>query len=391
MKIHEYQAKEVLASFGVPVPRGRVASSPEEATAAARELGGEVFVVKAQIHAGGRGKGGGVKVVRGIDAVAPTAREILARPLVTHQTGPEGKKVFRVLVEEGCRIKRELYFGIVVDRKIGVPVAMACVEGGVEIEEVAARTPEKILKEPFDAFLGFSPYQARRLAFRLGLGADLVRKAEAMFLGLARTFLERDCSLLEINPLVITEDGSLMALDAKINFDDNALYRQRKAVELRDTTEEDPSELRAKDAGLNYIRLDGEIGCMVNGAGLAMATMDIIKLFDGEPANFLDVGGGASQEQITEAFRIIVEDPRVKTIFVNIFGGIVRCDVIARGIEEAMKKTSLAVPLVVRLEGTKVKEGREILAATGLRIETGNTMSEAARKAVELSRKGGKG
>jgi succinyl-CoA synthetase beta subunit len=388
MKIHEYQAKGVLASFGVPVPRGRVASTPEEAESAARELGGDVFVVKAQIHAGGRGKGGGVKVVRGIDAVAPAAKGILGKPLITHQTGPEGKEVLKVLVEEGCRIRQEIYFGIVVDRKIGVPVAMACEEGGVEIEEVASRSPEKILKEPFDPFLGLSPYKARRLAFRLGLGPELNRKAESMFLGLSRSFLGKDCSLLEINPLVITEEGSLMALDAKINFDDNALYRHPDVVELRDTSEEDAAELRANDVGLNYIRLDGEIGCMVNGAGLAMATMDIIKLYGGEPANFLDVGGGASQDQITEAFQIIVEDPRVKTIFVNIFGGIVRCDVIARGIEEAVKKTGLTVPLVVRLEGTKVEEGREILRNTGLEIATGNTMSEAARKAVELSRKG---
>ena len=386
MKIHEYQAKQVLSSFGVPILRGEVASSPEEAQAAAERLGSDVVVVKAQIHAGGRGKGGGVKVLKGTSEVAETARAMFEKPLVTHQTGPEGKQVLKVLVEEGCRIQKEIYFGIVVDRDRQRPVAMACEEGGVEIEEVAERTPEKILKEPLEADGSFSPFRARRLAFRLGLDKSLVRKAEKMFVALARAFVHKDCSLLEINPLVITEDGDLIALDAKMAFDDNAMFRHKDLLELRDKTEEDPSELRANDVGLNYVHLDGEIGCMVNGAGLAMATMDIIKLHGGEPANFLDVGGGADENQITEAFNIILSDDRVKAILVNIFGGIMKCDVIARGIEAAVKKAKLEVPLIVRLEGTNVEEGRKILAETGLAIETGTTMSDAAQKAVAAAR-----
>jgi len=389
MKIHEYQAKDVLGAFGVPVPRGKTATTAEGAERAARELGSDVVVVKAQIHAGGRGKGGGVKVVRDLSEVSDVARAMFENPLVTHQTGPEGKHVHTVLVEEGCRIARELYFGVVVDRRLEAPVAMACEEGGVEIEEVAERSPEKILKEPLDPVSGLAPFRARRLAFRLGLEKERIREAEKMFVALCRAFVERDCSLLEVNPLVVTEQGPLLALDAKINFDDNAEYRHRDRGELRDTSEEDPRELRAHDAGLNYVHLDGEIGCMVNGAGLAMATMDIIKLHGGEPANFLDVGGGANEEQITEAFQIILSDDRVRAILVNIFGGIMRCDVIARGIEAAVKKTGLEVPLVVRLEGTKVEEGRRILDETGLEIQTGTTMSDAAHQAVQAARKAG--
>lgn len=387
MKIHEYQAKGVLASFGVPVPRGEVAGSPEEAEQKAKSLGSDVVVVKAQIHAGGRGKGGGVKVLKGTDKVAETARKMFETPLVTHQTGPEGKQVLKVLIEEGCDIAKEIYFGIVVDRQRQRPVVMACEEGGVEIEEVAERSPEKILQEPLEADGTLAPFRARRLAFGLGLDKSLIRKAEAMFVKLARAFTQKDCSMLEINPLVITGGGDLLALDAKINFDENALFRHKDVVELRDETEEDPSELRANDVGLNYVHLDGEIGCMVNGAGLAMATMDIIKLHGGEPANFLDVGGGANEDQITEAFKIILSDDRVKAILVNIFGGIMRCDVIARGIEAAVKKAKLEIPLVVRLEGTNVEEGRKILKDTGLEIITGTDMSDAAQKAVDAAKK----
>lgn len=387
MKIHEYQAKGVLASFGVPVPRNGVASTPEEAEQVAKDLGSDVIVVKAQIHAGGRGKGGGVKVLKDVGKVKATAEALLGMQLVTHQTGPEGKEVLKVLVEEGCNIKKEIYFGIVVDRKRQRPVAMACEEGGVEIEEVAARSPEKILQEPLEADGTLLPFRARRLAFGLGLDKSLIRKAEKMFVQMAQAFTAKDCSMLEINPLVITEEGDLLALDAKIGFDDNALYRQKDIVELRDTTEEDPSELKAHDVGLNYVHLDGEIGCMVNGAGLAMATMDIIKLHGGEPANFLDVGGGADEDQITAAFEIILSDPRVKAILVNIFGGIMRCDVIARGIEAAVKKAKLEIPLVVRLEGTNVEEGRRILQETGLDVITGTDMSDAAAKAVAAAKK----
>jgi len=382
MNIHEFQAKEILKRYGVAVPRGIVATTPEEAEAAARELGTPVVVVKAQIHAGGRGKAGGVKVVKSPAEAREAAAAMLSSRLVTHQTGPAGKEVLKVYVEEGCDIARELYLGIVVDRATGFVTIMASTEGGTEIEEVAAKTPEKILKQPVDPAVGFMGFHGRRLAYGLDLTGDAAKNAQKFIAGLYRAFVDTDASLAEINPLVVTGDGRVLALDAKMNFDNNALYRHKDIEALRDETEEDPRELEASKFGLSYISLDGSIGCMVNGAGLAMATMDIIKHYGAEPANFLDVGGGASAEQVTRAFQLILSDPKVKAVLVNIFGGIMRCDTIAEGIITAAKTVDLRVPLVVRLQGTNVDLGRKMLAESGLPIITAETMSEAAEKVV---------
>ncbi|GFR37746.1 succinate--CoA ligase [ADP-forming] subunit beta [Insulibacter thermoxylanivorax] len=383
MNIHEYQGKEILKRYGVKVPEGRVAFSVEEAAAAAEELGLPV-VVKAQIHAGGRGKAGGVKVAKTMDEVRAHASEILGKVLVTHQTGPEGKVVKRLLIEQGCNIKKEYYLGVVVDRGTGRVVMMASAEGGTEIEEVAAATPEKIFKEVIDPAVGLLPFQARKLAYAINIPNELVNKAVAFMLGLYNAFIDKDCSIAEINPLVVTGDGEVMALDAKLNFDSNALYRHPDILELRDLDEEDEKEIEASKHDLSYIALDGNIGCMVNGAGLAMATMDIIKYYGGEPANFLDVGGGATTEKVTEAFKIILSDQDVKGIFVNIFGGIMRCDTIANGIVEAVKQVGLDRPLVVRLEGTNVDLGKQILRDSGLDIVAADSMADGAQKIVSL-------
>ncbi len=382
MNIHEYQAKEILARYGVNVPRGHVVFSSKEAKKAAKELGGEVFVVKAQIHAGGRGKGGGVKVVKGIEEVKETAEQILGMTLVTKQTGPQGKVVNRVYIEEGCDIARELYLGMVVDRASGCVTMMASTEGGMAIEEVAAATPEKILYESIDPGIGFQAYQARNLAFGLGMEGAQVRTCVGFMQALYKAFVETDASLVEINPLVVTGSGDVIALDAKMNFDDNALYRHKDIEVLRDYDEEDPKEVAASKHDLNYISLDGSIGCMVNGAGLAMATMDIIQLKGSSPANFLDVGGTVTAERVTAAFKLILSDENVKAVLVNIFGGIVRCDVIAQGIVEGAKEVDVNVPLIVRLEGTNVEQGRKILADSGLPLITANDFNEAAEKAV---------
>ncbi len=382
MNIHEYQAKSLLSRYGVAVPRGSVAYTADEAVSAARELGGPVWVVKAQIHAGGRGKGGGVKVVESIDAVREAASQMLGMTLVTHQTGPRGKEVKRVLVEEGCDIATELYLGLVLDRASGRLTVMASREGGVEIEEVAAREPEKILKATIDPVGGMQPFHARRLAFGLGLEGGQVGAAVKFMRALYDAFVGSDASLVEINPLVVTGAGELVALDAKMNFDDNALYRRPEVAELRDEDEENPTEREAAKHDLNYIALDGNIGCMVNGAGLAMATMDIIKLHGGAPANFLDVGGGATKERVTEAFKLILSDANVEGILVNIFGGIMRCDVIAEGVVAAAREVSLQVPLVVRLEGTNVDLGNKILAESGLPIVSAGDLADAAEKVV---------
>jgi len=387
MNIHEYQAKELLRRYGVAVPRGKVAWTPEEAEAAARELGGDLWVVKAQIHAGGRGKAGGVRLARSPGEVRQIAAELIGRPLVTRQTGPEGRVVKRVLVEEGCDIEREIYLGCVVDRGTGRVTFMASAEGGVEIEEVAARSPERIVRAAIDPATGYMPHIGRRLAFAVGLSGPLVRRAVAFAEGVYRCFTETDASLVEINPLVVTRGGELIALDAKMNFDDNGLFRQTEIAELRDLDEEDPLEIEASRHGLNYVRLDGNIGCMVNGAGLAMATMDIIKLYGGEPANFLDVGGGADKDRVAAAFRLLLSDPKVEAVLVNIFGGIVRCDVIAEGIVAAAREVSLDLPLVVRLEGTNVELGRRILAGSGLSIIPAEDLEDAAKKVVEAARK----
>lgn len=383
MKIHEFQAKDVLSRFGVEVPRGKVATTVDEAVQAALELGGGTWVVKAQIHAGGRGKGGGVKLARGLDELRNLAGRILGMRLVTPQTGPEGRLVKRVLIAEACDIKKEFYAGIVLDRALGVPVLMASAEGGVEIEEVAAKSPEKIFKEPFSATAGLASYQGRLMAQKLGLAGPLIGPASTLFVKLARAFVETDASLAEINPLILTGADKLLALDAKLSFDDNALFRHPELKELRDLDEEDPQEVRASRFDLSYIKMDGTIGCMVNGAGLAMATLDIIQYWGGKPANFLDVGGGATKEKVTEAFRIILEDANVKAILVNIFGGIMKCDVIADGIVAAVRSTALRVPLVVRLEGTNVQKGKEILGASGLDILQADDLSDAAKKAVK--------
>jgi len=384
MNIHEYQGKQVLREFGVKVPNGHVAYTVDEAVEAAEKLGSAVTVVKAQIHAGGRGKAGGVKVAKNLDEVRTYANEILGKTLVTHQTGPEGKEVKRLLIEEGCDIKKEYYVGVVLDRATSRVVMMASEEGGTEIEEVAAETPEKIFKEVIDPVIGLAPYQARRLAFNINIPDELVGKAVKFMTGLYDAFIAKDCSIAEINPLVTTGDGEVLALDAKLNFDDNALYRQPEIMELRDLEEEDEKEIEASKYDLSYVALDGNIGCMVNGAGLAMSTMDIIKYFGGEPANFLDVGGGATAEKVTEAFKIILSDPNVKGIFVNIFGGIMKCDVIAEGVVEATKQVGLEIPLVVRLEGTNVDLGQKILNESGLNITSADSMADGAQKIVAM-------
>ncbi len=385
MKIHEFQAKQLFRDYGIPTLRGETAGSPEEVEKVGRDLQSAVIVVKAQIHAGGRGKGGGVKLTRSPEDAAAAAREIMSKPLVTHQTGPQGQKVRTLLVEEGCDIDRELYLAIALDRELCTPVIMGSAEGGVEIEELAANSPEKIIREAFDPEIGLQPFQARRMAFRLGLKKPTTGPAVKIILALARLFNEKDCSLVEINPLVVTKDQKVLALDAKINFDGSALFRHPAIAKLRDVFEEDEMEREAADHDLSYVRLDGNIGCMVNGAGLAMATMDIIKHCGGEPANFLDVGGGATKEKVTEAFKILLSDKEVKAVLVNIFGGIMKCDVIAEGVIAAVQEVGMSIPLVVRLEGTNVDRGREMLNASGLAIETASDMFSAAKKAVEAA------
>ena len=383
MNIHEYQAKSLLAGFGVAVPKGKVAFTPDEASAAAKQLGGPVWVVKAQIHAGGRGKGGGVRVVDSPEKVTQAANDILGMQLVTHQTGPQGRQVKRIYIEDGCDIARELYLGMLIDRASSRVTIIASTEGGMEIEKVAAETPEKIIKVAIDPVIGLRPFHARKLAFGLGLSGGQVRSAVAFLSAMYKAFTELDASLVEINPLVVTAGGELIALDAKMNFDSSGLFRHPQVMELRDRDEEDPAEVEADEQGLNYIKLDGSIGCMVNGAGLAMATMDIIKLYGSSPANFLDVGGGATAERVTTAFKIILSDPNVKGILVNIFGGIMRCDVIAEGIVSAAREMQVEVPLVVRLEGTNVDKGKAILADSGLPILSAQNLADAAKKAVE--------
>jgi succinyl-CoA synthetase beta subunit len=385
MKIHEYQAKAILAKFGVPVPRGEVVFKKEDARAVAQRLGTRVVVVKAQIHAGGRGKAGGVKLAKSVDEAASLASSILGMTLVTPQTGPEGRVVRRLLIEEGLDIKREIYLSILVDRAVGAPVFMASAAGGMEIEEVAKEHPEAILRQTIRPETGFQPYHARKLAFGLGFSPELANVALPFMQSLYRAFLETDASLLEINPCVITGDGRLVALDAKVNFDDNALYRHPEFKDLRDLDEETPLEVEASKFKLNYIKLDGTVGCMVNGAGLAMATMDIIKLCGGSPANFLDVGGGASEEQVKNAFRILLSDPNVKGVFVNIFGGILRCDVLASGVVNAAKELKFKVPVVVRMQGTNVEQGQQILRDSGLNFTIANGMKDGAEKVVKLA------
>ncbi|GAA0612387.1 ADP-forming succinate--CoA ligase subunit beta [Virgibacillus siamensis] len=384
MNIHEYQGKDILRSYGVNVPNGHVAYTVDEAVEAAKKLDGPVKVVKAQIHAGGRGKAGGVKLAKNLDEVRTYADEILGKTLVTHQTGPEGKEVKRLLIEEGSDIKKEYYVGLVLDRATSRVVMMASEEGGTEIEEVAANTPEKIFKEVIDPVVGLSGFQARRLAFNINIPDELIGKAAKFMTGLYNVFVEKDCSIAEINPLVTTGDGQVMALDSKLNFDDNAMFRQKDVMELRDLDEEDEKEIEASKYDLSYVALDGNIGCMVNGAGLAMSTMDIIKHQGGEPANFLDVGGGATAEKVTEAFKIILSDSNVKGIFVNIFGGIMKCDVIAEGVVEATKQVGLELPLVVRLEGTNVERGKKILDESGLNITSAGSMADGAEKIVSM-------
>jgi len=398
MKIHEYQGKELLRAAGVPVPLSKVAFSPQEAKQAAQEViketGSEVVVVKSQIHAGGRGKGrfkehpdlGGVKVVKGADTAHEIAKQMLGSTLVTIQTGEEGKVVNRLLIEQGMDIKQELYLGVTLDRATGRNIVMASVEGGTEIEEVAAETPEKIITEEVDPAIGLGDFQARKLAYGLGLEGKVARSAAGFLVKLYNAYEQLDCSLLEINPLVVTGDGKVLALDAKANFDDNALYRHSDIEALRDPAEEDAAELEAKKWDLSYVNLDGTIGCMVNGAGLAMATMDIIKYFGAEPANFLDVGGGATEERVTAAFKIITKDPKLKGILVNIFGGIMKCDTIAKGVVGAVKEVGLQVPLVVRLEGTNVDLGKKIIQESGLNVTTGDSLRDAAQKIVELTK-----
>ncbi len=385
MKIHEYQAKAILAKHGVPVPQGQVIFKAEEAAGVAEGLGGGVVVVKAQIHAGGRGKAGGVKLARSGSEAETIARELLGKTLVTYQTGPSGQKVQRLLVEEGLAIDRELYLGLVLDRSSKRIVLMVSQEGGVEIEKIAEEHPEKINKVFINPSVGLQAFEAQKLGFALGLSGDSLKKGVRMMLALYNAFISTDASILEINPLIITKSGDLLALDAKMNFDDNALYRHADIRELRDIAEEDPLEVEASKFSLNYIRLDGTIGCMVNGAGLAMATMDIIKLSGGEPANFLDVGGGANAEQIKNAFRILMSDKNVKAVFINIFGGILRCDVLAAGVIAAVKELGVPVPIVIRMKGTNVEEGNKMLAESGLNFATADTMGEAADKVVALA------
>lgn len=395
MKIHEYQAKELLAAAGAAIPRGIVASSPQEAVAAFDKFGGKPVVLKAQVHAGGRGKGrfkdsgkdfGGVKFITKREDVASVAEVMFKYPLVTKQTGAEGQKVSKVLVQEAADIAREIYAGIVVDRALGKPVLMASAEGGVDIEEVAATHPEKILKEPFDTAAGLEPYQSRKLAFELGFTGDQIAQAEKILTALAQVFVQYDCSLAEINPLVVTPQGQVQALDAKITFDDNGLFRHPDVEKMRDETEENPAELRAAKAGLSFISLTGNIGCLVNGAGLAMSTMDIIKYHGGEPANFLDVGGGANKDQVTEALRILLSDPRVKAVLINIFGGIMKCDTIAAAVIAAFKEVQPKVPFVVRLEGTNVEAGRKMLAESGLNLTPATDLTDAAKKVVAAAK-----
>ena len=381
MKVHEFQAKEILAHYGVAIPRGRVITRPEEARAVAEEFGGRA-VVKAQVHAGGRGKAGGVKLAKSPDEAVQAASQILGMTLVSKQTGPEGRLVRKALVEEALDIDRELYLGVVLDRAVGLPVMMASRFGGMEIEEVAAEHPEAILKEHFDPVTGMAAFQCRKLGFALGLTGETFKKFSKFVAALAHAYNDTDASLAEINPLLITAQGDVLALDAKMNFDDNALARHADIAAMRDLDEEDPFEVEASKYDLNYIKLDGSIGCMVNGAGLAMATMDIIKHHGGSPANFLDVGGGASQERVEQAFRILLSDPAVKAVLINIFGGIVRCDMLAAGVVAAARKVGLSVPLVVRLEGTNVEQGKRILAESGLALKPADSMADAAAKVV---------
>ncbi|MCF8261758.1 MAG: ADP-forming succinate--CoA ligase subunit beta [Melioribacteraceae bacterium] len=384
MKIHEYQAKEILKKYNVPVPEGKMARTVAQASKAAEKLGGKIWVVKAQIHAGGRGKGGGVKLAKSAEDVNSLAKEILGMQLITHQTGPEGRKVKRLLIEEGVNIDRELYVGITLDRAQSKNVVMASTEGGVEIEKVAAETPEKILKVAIDPAVGMQAYQARQIAFGLGLEGTQFKNAVKFLLALYQAFDATDASIAEINPLVVTKEGSVIALDAKMNFDDNALYRHPEIVKYRDLDEEEPLEIEASKFNLNYIKLDGNVGCMVNGAGLAMATMDIIKLAGGEPANFLDVGGGANKETVANGFKIILSDPNVKAILINIFGGIVRCDRVAQGVIDAVNEIGVEIPIVVRLEGTNAKEAGVLLEKSGLNFEVAVGLQQAAEKVTAV-------
>ncbi len=381
MKIHEYQAKEILASYGIPVPKGGVAATPAEAKEIASKLGDQV-VIKAQVYAGGRGKAGGIKTASSPEEAEKLASQIIGMKLVTHQTSPEGVPVDKVLVEEAAPIERELYLSIIIDSAQGIPVIMASEAGGMDIEEVAAKSPEKIIKAHIDPITGFQPFLGRRLAYGLNLEPEQIRPATQLIGNLYRVFQEKDCSLVEINPLIVTADGRLLALDAKLNIDDNALFRHRDYAELRDPSQEDPLELEASQHNISYIKLDGDVGCMVNGAGLAMATMDIIKLMGAEPANFLDVGGGASEEMVTKAFTIMLSDPKVKAALVNIFGGILRCDIVAHGMIEAAKQTELKVPIVVRMRGTNVEEGMRLLGESGLPMILAKDLAEAAKKVV---------
>lgn len=384
MNIHEYQGKQILKQYGVAVPEGHVAFSPEEAVKAAKELGTDVVVVKAQIHAGGRGKAGGVKLAKNLDEVRTIAKELLGKVLVTHQTGPEGKEVKRLYIEAGSDIQKEYYLGLVLDRETSRVTLMGSEEGGMDIEEVAANNPERLFYEEIDPVVGLTGFQARRMAFNMNIPAKLVNKAAKLMLGLYQAYVDTDAAIVEINPLVVTGDGQVVALDAKFNFDANALYRHQNIMEMRDYDEEDAKEIEASKYDLSYISLDGNIGCMVNGAGLAMATMDTINYYGGTPANFLDVGGGATAEKVTEAFKIILSDKNVKGIFVNIFGGIMKCDIIAEGVIQAAKEVSLNVPLVVRLEGTNVELGKKLLNESGLDIVAAGTMADGAKKIVEL-------
>lgn len=386
MNIHEYQAKEILRQYGVKTLQGKVANSPDEAFAAAKEIGGSIWVVKAQIHAGGRGKGGGVKLAKSADEVRDLASKIIGMNLVTHQTGPEGKMVNKVLIEQGCNIQKEYYVACLVDRATGRAAMMASTEGGMDIEEVAEHNPDAIKKIDIDPVTGLAAFQARKLAFELGLTGDVAAKTAKFMQGLYAAFVGTDCSIAEINPLVVTKEGDVIALDAKMNFDSNALYRHPEVMEMRDLTEEEPTEIEASKYDLAFIKLDGSIGCLVNGAGLAMSTLDIIKLHGGTPANFLDVGGGANKEKVTAAFKIILKDPNVKAIMVNIFGGIMKCDVIAEGVIAASKEVGLKVPLVVRLEGTNVELGKKLLKESGLNITPADDLTDAAKKAVAATK-----
>ncbi len=386
MNVHEYQAKDLMRQFNIAVLKGGVADTPAQAVEVAKKLGGKIWVVKAQIHAGGRGKGGGVKLARSLEEVETHAKAILGMQLVTHQTGPEGKKVLKVLVEEGCDIDHEYYCGIVLDRSVGKVAMMVSTEGGMEIEKVAHDNPEKIIKAHIDPATGFTPALGRKLGYALGLKGDTLKKAQSFFEGLYKMYVEKDCSIAEINPLVITKGGDILALDGKLNFDDNALFRHPEIEAMRDITEESAQELEAGKFGLSYISLDGNIGCLVNGAGLAMATLDILKLAGGTPANFLDVGGGATKETVQKAFSIILQDKNVKAILVNIFGGIMKCDIIANGVVDAAKELQLKVPLVVRLEGTNVALGKKILAESGLKITPAGDLADAAQKAVAAAK-----